>query len=250
MRQFTNLAWPDDPYGTGQQLYRKHPPLLAAFAAMWGDDGDRAVPIAYAVAYLRLHRTQTVMLEPDGFEFGFRAAAAETPADVADLTGLFDLDLLQARRHATILAAYSFLDDLYCMGKAAPVVHRGVTGMLEAWPRRDERQRGMAHMVDVAGSKPATVENLCQLCVRLDIATGSAPRGLASPVMVAKRWTALTEPGSVQWLAAAATEKALVIALAAGRTEYRCTWQGLADIGSALSRQAWDDFPAAQEATI
>ena len=32
MHVYTNMAWPDDPYRTGQQLYRRPAPRLAAFA--------------------------------------------------------------------------------------------------------------------------------------------------------------------------------------------------------------------------
>ena len=60
MRAYTNLTWPDDPYRTGQQLYRRPVSRLAAFAARPGRRGRPPVPAAAAIVYLPLHRTQAV----------------------------------------------------------------------------------------------------------------------------------------------------------------------------------------------
>jgi hypothetical protein len=238
MRQYTNMSWPDDPYGTGQ-LYRRTVPLLAAFAPVWVDDGSRALPVAYAVVYMRLHRTRALLLE-DGFAFGFRAVVLDDEDDVEPLVQTFDLDLLQARRHAVILAGYSFLDDLYCMGGAATAVPRGIHAVQEAWPRRDQDERGTARMVDVSGSEPATIDALRQLCIRSKIGPGTAGHGLARPSAIGKRWASLDEPASPRWLAAAATEKALMIGLIAGRSEERYSWEATVDIGACLSAQTRD----------
>jgi hypothetical protein len=55
MTVFTNMAWPDDPYGTGQ-LWRSEPLLLAGFGMCWAGGRGRVVsPASYAMVYLRLH---------------------------------------------------------------------------------------------------------------------------------------------------------------------------------------------------
>lgn len=250
MPQYTNLSWPDDPYGTGQQLYRRSKDLLAGFSVLWADDGAQALPVACAVAYLRLHRTHAVSLDPAEIDFGFRAVAVSGSRDIEDLAVVFDLDLLQARRHAVIMAGYSLTDDLYCMDRAVSLTMRGVQAVKDDWPRRDRSQRGKARMVDTAGYRAATVENLHQHCDRFDIAPDSAPGGLAMPSEVAKRCAALGDPDATQWLARAAVEKALVISLIAGRLEYRCTWSGRVDVSASLAAQAWPEFAPAQEAAL
>ena len=60
MRTYTNLTWPDDPYRTGQQLYRRPVPELAAFAARRAGAGELPVAAAVAIVYLPLHRTQAI----------------------------------------------------------------------------------------------------------------------------------------------------------------------------------------------
>lgn len=103
MHTFTNMAWPDDPYGTGQ-LWRQEPQLLAGFA-ITGTAADQA-PRAYAVTYLRLHRTKAVELTA-GVSFGFRAAATVAGDDMGELAGLLDLDALRARRLAKVVAGFA-----------------------------------------------------------------------------------------------------------------------------------------------
>lgn len=241
MRSFTNLGWPDDPYGTSQRMCTRKPRLLAAFAAVSADNGAHAIPIAYAVIYLRMHRTRTVPLDPATFAFGFRTAAAEGPGDAAALAMLFDLDLLRAREHAAILAAHSFLDDLHCMRQATPSTLRGVTAVLETWPT--ERRRGLARMVDIAGDGAATLDNLQQTCIQLGIAPASALRGLACPCTVAHHGDRHNQPGSVRWLAAAAVKKALIVGLIAGWQEGCLIWKGRMDITGALAREAGHELP-------
>ncbi|HEV2375984.1 MAG TPA: hypothetical protein VGS19_27925 [Streptosporangiaceae bacterium] len=62
MRTYTNLAWPDDPYRTGQQPYPRPTPRLAAFAM--GQTTGSSLPEAQAAAvvYLPLHRPRSVAI--------------------------------------------------------------------------------------------------------------------------------------------------------------------------------------------
>jgi hypothetical protein len=52
MRTYTNMTWPDDPYRTGQQLYRRPVPRLAAFTAKRSATGGRPASAAVAFVYL------------------------------------------------------------------------------------------------------------------------------------------------------------------------------------------------------
>ncbi len=76
MRTWTNLTWPDDPYRTGQQLYRRPVPRLAGFTRRVS---GCPVPAAAAIVYLPLHRTQMVNVTEQTLAFGFRAASCRRP---------------------------------------------------------------------------------------------------------------------------------------------------------------------------
>ena len=78
MQTWTNLAWPDDPYRTGQQLYRRPAPRLAAFTTWPAVTSGPAVPATTAVVYLPLHRTRPVTVTAQTLTFGFRAASTAT----------------------------------------------------------------------------------------------------------------------------------------------------------------------------
>ncbi|MER5644105.1 hypothetical protein [Streptosporangium sp. NPDC002524] len=246
MRTFTNLIRPDDPYRVGRHLFRKQPPLLAGFAAIWVDDGERAVPVSAAMVYLRLHRIQEKVLDPERFDFGFRSVATIDADETGKLVEVADLDLLQARQHAAVLAGHSFLDDLYGLSAAAAIPARGVRAVEEALKDSAARRRGMAQIVDTAlGDDPASPD-LRVACMRSGVTLESAWRGLSLPFVINDQHARGQEGDetAVEWLAAAAVEKALAVALVAGRMANRCTWPGKAHIGGALEKVAWDGFPS------
>jgi len=49
MRTWANLTWPDDPYRTAQQLYRRPAPRLAAFTTWPSLIGGQPVSATAAV---------------------------------------------------------------------------------------------------------------------------------------------------------------------------------------------------------
>ncbi|WP_433227553.1 hypothetical protein [Actinomadura formosensis] len=171
---YTNLAWPEDPYGTGQ-LWRAEPHLLAGLATCCAGvrrgDGQQPVPVAHAVVYLPLHRTRPIDAD-GGVEFGFRAVAAPEPAGLPELLRLADLDVLRARRLAKVVTGYALADDLRALvtavnaatgaprdahtdgyradPRAADPLGRGLIAMAEEWPRRYATPRGTALRLDIA----------------------------------------------------------------------------------------------------
>lgn len=175
VQTYTNLAWPEDPYGTGQ-LWRAEPHLLAGLATCCAGshhgDGQQPVPVAHAVVYLRLHRTRPIDADGGGVDFGFRAVAAPEPAGLPELLRLADLDVLRARRLAKVVTGYALADDLRaliaavdtCTGahrdahangcradpQAADPLGRGLIAMAEEWPRRYAAPRGTALRLDIA----------------------------------------------------------------------------------------------------
>ena len=137
MRTYTNLTWPDDPYRTGQQLYRRPVPRLAAFTAARTVMSGRLMPSAVAIVYLPLHRTQAINVTEQTLTFGFRAASADGPGDMPALTAMADLDLMQARRHAAVLAGYLLAGDLAALRQAGDAAAlRGLAAVQREWGTR------------------------------------------------------------------------------------------------------------------
>ena len=120
MEIYANMAWPDDPYRTGQQLYPRSGPLLAAFTVESSRAWGFPITTAAAVAYLPLHRTRPVSVTGQTVAFGFRAASITGEAEAAALAAVADLDLSQARRHAAILTGCMLSRALVDLGLVKP----------------------------------------------------------------------------------------------------------------------------------
>jgi hypothetical protein len=228
MRTWTNMTWPDDPYRTGQQLHRRPVPRLAAFTAELAvADGGQA-PAAVAVVYLPLHRTRTVTVTERTLMFGFRAASTADPAEAAELAGIADLDLMQARRHAQVLAGYHLADQLAALLSAAPGRRtlRGLAAVQHDWADRASAA-GQAAMFDCAFDLPASTSlEQPRGPARLEArsAFGSGGPGTSPPVVTA-------------------VERALAIALVCARHLGRYGWAETLDTGQVMAAAAWDCLP-------
>jgi hypothetical protein len=236
MRTYTNMAWPDDPYRASQQLYRRPSPMLAAFAVMPPGQCPVTAPAAVAVAYLPLHRTRAITVNQDTLAFGFRAASTADAACVPRLAGVADLDLMQARRHARFLAGHALAADLHALREAASgLPARGLTAVESGWADRPLGARGAATMIEIRDGSHDLADTCRQAWV------------LASPASTASDVTAghPAEPWTAERLAAAAAERALVIALACARGVDRYRWEGTICTARIMAATAWDLFPSA-----
>lgn len=262
MPAYTNMAWPEDPYGTGQ-LWRQEPHLLAGFELCWISDAAQATPVSYAVTYLRLHRTRPVDLTC-GFSFGFRAVVATTADETAELVRTFDLDVLRARRLAKIVAACSFASALHDIDTFAVCdVGRGIRGLAAAWEHAGGDDAGLARIIDIADIHAPAQSDLAVAAASVGIAPSTAIRAFASRHMInAIAATAKAEPTSekavkeelagqeqdiarsTEWLGAYATERSLICAITAGRMLERHTWDGPLNIGEVMAANTWDCFAA------
>jgi hypothetical protein len=227
MRTYTNLAWPDDPYRTGQQLYRRPVPRLAAFTSGRAAAAGPQAPWAVAVVYLPLHRTRAVAVTEQTLTFGFRAVGIDDPAGLPALAAVAGLDLLQARRHAAVLAGHQMAGDLAALRQAAGASElRGLAAVELEWAARVQAP-GRAVMfdcsLDLAGSPP--LEHACQ---QAGIVTGLA--GSCGADRLASRRQA----------AALAVERALMIALVCARHQGRYEWTGTLRTGQLIAAAAWD----------
>lgn len=222
MRDFTNLQWPEAPFGADQRPFGRRSPMLAAFALDWASPEDAGpIPVAAATVYLRVRRHGQQDVSDDGLSIGFRAVVIEDFADVPHLLALTDRALVRARRHAAIVAGHDLDTDLSRMAELAPAPLRGVAGARAAWADRAVRERGVALMVDTAAEARDTGS---ELNVSLE------PRTLAAP----------PEPFCRAAVARAVLARCLAIGLTAAVYAGRYRWEGTFRVTDAIDRAAWD----------
>lgn len=230
MQTWTNLAWPDDPYRTGQQLYRKPPPRLAAFTTWPAVIGGWQIPATTAIVYLPLHRSRPVTVTAQTLAFGFRAASAAGPAEVPAVAAVADLDLMQARRHAAVLTGYHLDKDLAALQQADGVTEcRGLAAVAGNWADRCPAP-GRAAMFDCDLDLPGGLP-LGRACQQAGInpapTSGAGNESCYQPTL--------------------AVERALAIALLCARHQGRYEWDGTLDTKTVIAASAWDCLPWPQE---
>jgi hypothetical protein len=226
MRTWTNLAWPDDPYRTGQQLYRKPGSRLAAFTTWPAVIGGQQVPATTAIVYLPLHRSRPVTVTGQTLAFGFRAASASGPAEVPAVAAVADLDLMQARRHAVVLTGYHLDKDLAALQRADGVTKcRGLAAVAGDWDHRGPAP-GRAALFD------------CDLDL-----PGGLPLGQACQQAGISPMTTVGTGNESWYQATLAVERALAIALLCARHEGRYEWTGTLDTKTVMTASAWDCLP-------
>src|SRR5437870_9035425 len=150
MQSFTNLAWPQDPFGTTQRPFVKPSEMLTSIAVKDPGRCDCSHPIAVAISYLRLYRRRPLPVRESTFNFGFYVVSIGSQDEGNELLRLVDEELTRARRHATILAGHSIPNALSILRRAAPnQPARGLEAIERAWPARNEPASGLARIIDV-----------------------------------------------------------------------------------------------------
>ncbi len=236
MRTYTNLAWPEDPYRTGQQLYRRPTSMLTAFTIAAPARGSRYGPMAAATVYLPLHRTRALAVTEQTLVFGFRAASIDDHIGAAALAAAADLDLMRARRHAAILAGHVLPGEVAALRLplgGAPM--RGLAAVQRAWRDRHVPAPGGAAMFDCLLDLPGH-PSLLQACQRAGIAVSP---GFAYSGGFGGGLDPLVRG---ELAAAHATERALIIALVCARHLSRCTWPTPLHSASIMTDSVWDCF--------
>ena len=155
------MAWPDDPYRTGQQLYRQaRAPAGRVHRGAARRCRPSRRPRRPAIVYLPLHRTRTLAVTGQTLTFGFRAASTTGAAEAAALAALADLDLMQARRHAADPGRVHAGQRPHRAAEAAGATLRGLAAVQADWADRRTSARGQAAMFDcrcdLPGSRPWT----------------------------------------------------------------------------------------------
>lgn len=161
VHDYTNLGWPEAPFGADQRPFGKRWDMLAAFAVGWTHDGSRPVPASVATVYLRIRRRgPSTCVREDTLPIGFRVTMVDDEHEVPGLVNLLDRALTRARRHAAILAGHCLGDQLARFVTPSPAPLRGATGVREAWADRSTRERGVALMVDTSAEASDTASSL------------------------------------------------------------------------------------------
>jgi hypothetical protein len=223
VRDFTNLQWPEAPFGGEQRPFGKRAGTVAAFAVDLADRPDAdPLPVGAATVYLRVRKHGSALdIGPDTLSIGFRATVIDYAADVLDLLALVDRALTRARRHAVIVAGHRFEGDLSRMTLLSSVPMRGAAGVLAAWADRGNRERGVALMVD-------TDVEACAVGAALDMSLDPLP----APVPDSSACCAS--------VARAVLARCLAVGLAAAVYAGRYQWEGAFPIGADIDRAAWD----------
>jgi hypothetical protein len=227
MRDYTNLHWPEAPFGADQRPFGHHADMLAAFAIDWTTRLDVGpLSVAAATVYLRVRRHGTAHdVDADRLSIGFRATVIEDLVEAPDLLATVDRALTRARRHAAILAGHRLGDDLSRMAELSPVPLRGAAGVLAAWANRMVKERGVALMVDTGVEARTTGADL-------DVSLEAVPAPVPDCAGCAAR--------QARCVLARCLAVGLTAAVHAGR--YR--WEGTFPVGDTVDRAAWDMLPA------
>ena len=223
MHEFTNLQWPETPFGAEQRPFGQHADTLTACVTEWTGEPDAGpLPIAAAMVYLRVRRHGSARLVGDDtLSIGFRAAVIEDTAEIPALFALTDRALTRARRHAVILAGYRLDADLLRMSALSAVPLRGAAGVLSAWANRATKQRRVALMVDTGSEASATG---AELDMPLDPVPVSMPDCPACAARLARR----------------ALGRCLAVGLTAAVYTGRCRWEGTFRVAETIEREGWD----------
>lgn len=220
MRRFTNLLWPEGPFGADQRPFGKPAPMIAALDLNRTEIGGNDYPQACAsVVYLRVHRTRTLDVTAATLNAGYDVLITENADDRGLLVDAVDRAIVRARRHATVLAAHNLgtlLDvlDASAGGKRLPGV-AGVRRAWEMWQHHATLERGVARLVDAA-----------EQCISQHNPLLSSDEPLRAHIVVA------------------CLARALASALTAARVTGAYRWDGTFDAASIVERLAWDQLPA------
>ncbi|WP_148083734.1 hypothetical protein [Micromonospora sp. Llam0] len=225
MREYTNLQWPQTPFGAEQRPFGRHWDMLTACTLEWsGRPEEAGLPVASAAVYLRVRKHGTAQhIADDTLSVGFRTAVIEEPGEVPDLLRLTDRELTGARRLGVILAGHRLSDDLTRMNALSTVPLRGAAEVLSAWANRTVKQRGVAVMIDTAAEAAATG---AELDMHLEPVSVPVP----------------TCPTCASGVARSALARCLAVGLTAAVHTDRYTWEGTSRVTETIDRAAWDVF--------
>lgn len=229
MRDFTNLQWPEEPFGADQRPFGRRQDMLAAFTFDWALVDDHKLPVSASVVYLRVRKRGTALqVDDDTLAIGFRTTVIESTDDLPDVIAQVDRAFTRARRHAAILTGHSFDPDLTRLIQLSQEPARGLCGVLEEWRYRHQQStssrelRGLALMIDTQD------EEVRDVGAALDLP------------LVAAQTTLPDTPAASADRARALLSRCLAVGLTAAVHAGRLSWEDTFRVGLAVEREAWD----------
>jgi hypothetical protein len=254
VREYTNLGWPQTPFGADKRPFPRNVHLIAATAVQWADDGDRAVPIAAGLVYLPVQRAGTRLVSPETLHVGYRVAVLDDPAESPAVIDLIDGNLVQARRHAAALAVHCWLDDSAALRTWAAGDTPGISAVTAAWADRRIAERGIARVIETSADIQDGSISLPAASQRHGLSITHGVGGLLSPAEIQATYEQVFSDPDTQFsqverddtaeaLGLSALYQGLLTALLAAEEIGRCTWNRPFPVDEVLADVAWDAFP-------
>jgi hypothetical protein len=250
VKELTNLAWPETPFGARTRPVQKLATWLTGVALLWGEIEGGLVLMGSAVVFMRVHRTRSTEVCAPLANFGYRVLLPEAVTETSGIARQFDVMLVQARRQAQVIAWHNGADDLSVLQQLPWAEgdwrYPGVTGVAECWKDRSSRNAATAQCVDTshdlgpAGliSDTATAHGL----VPFHQFAGAHQQGRAQEACEA---LAGIRPEVVSYdaLACNVLAAALTTALLGGKHARRLHWEGELGVEDILRQVAWQTAP-------
>jgi hypothetical protein len=250
VRKYTNLGWPDTPFGADKRPFPRTVHLIAAAAVQWATEGERFVPAATALIYLPVCRHGSSLLLPETLHAGYRVAVIDGPGESPDAVALIDGHLVQGRRHATALAVHDWEEDASLLLTFAAGETPGITAVAAALATWEPAERGTAQMVDTARDIEHATPVLPEACHRHGLGITVGDGGLLSLADTRAAYEEVTagqdqgvRDSAAQALGLSVLCQGLVTALLAGEAIGGYTWSSPFPVDRVISNVAWDAFP-------
>jgi hypothetical protein len=214
---FTNLAWPETPFGANQRPFGTKAHMVAGFGVEWDPEAladGRHLLRSVSTVYLRVTPARPLPVSPATLPFGFRVCVASGSGDGEQLIDTFDRALVRAHRHAAVLAGRSIGTEL---GYVLTLTSRRRPGLLGV--RRASvaptKARGMARIVDTCGQPD---ENRFDIDLYTPLAADDGPTTVATQAL----------------------RRSLAVALTAASERRLMSWQDTFMTTEAVACAAWD----------
>lgn len=251
MKELTNLAWPETPFGSVTRPVQKPATWLTGLALLWGEIEGGLVLMGSAAVFMKVHRTRSTEVCASLANFGYRVLLPEAVTETSDIARQFDGVLVQARRQAQVIAWHNGGDDLSVLQQLPRAEgewrYPGVTAVADCWKDRSRRDPATARCVDTSHDLgPAGL--LSETAAAHDLVPFHQFAGAHQQDRAQEACEALVgvrpEPVSYDALACNVLASALTTALLGGKHARRLHWKGELGIEDVLRQVAWHTAPS------
>ncbi|MFQ6146739.1 hypothetical protein ACLMNJ_27300 [Streptomyces seoulensis] len=250
MRELTNLAWPETPYGSVTRPVQKPGTWLTSLSLLWGEHGNETVLMGAAAVFMKIHRTQPLAVSEPLAHFGYRVLVPDGMGQTAEIIRHLDVILVQARRKSQIIAWHNGADDLHVLANLPRTEgeprHPGVIAVGDGWKDRTTRDRGTAFLVDTShdlGPAGLSSETAARhTVIPMDMFAGARQQEHAQEACVALAEGQFAQ--HIDALAVSVLSSAVTTALLGGKHTGRLCWEEPLSVFHLLSHAAWKVAPS------